>query len=80
MDDQIKEMTLLLLYLNSWEEDRKKVYGPVCRSWKTYRFDLLDRLADEGMLRNSPPSKSVTLTAEGRKQGEILKKKYGIKD
>lgn len=32
MEEQIKELTLLLLYLNSWVE--KEPYGEFHRAWK----------------------------------------------
>ena len=39
MEEQIKELTLLLLYLNSWIE--KEPYGEFHRAWKGYDFDIL---------------------------------------
>lgn len=52
MKDEIKELTLLLMYLSSWEEEgyvyenneiistKKKV------CWKGYSFDILNELVD----------------------------------
>ena len=36
MEEKIKELTLLLLYLNSWIE--KESYGEFYRAWKGYDF------------------------------------------
>lgn len=39
MEERIKELTLLLLYLTSWEE--KNILVEMRRSWKGYDFDIL---------------------------------------
>ena len=39
MEERIKELTLILLYLTSWEE--KNIPGEMRRSWKGYDFDIL---------------------------------------
>ena len=44
MKEQIKELTLLLLYLTSWTE--KEPYGKYQRAWKEYDFDILNNLED----------------------------------
>ncbi|MDZ5473297.1 DUF6429 family protein [Bacillus sp. 31A1R] len=74
MDDKIKELTLLLLYLTSWKE--KSLDGEMRRSWKGYPFETLDELTDEDLIRGSIKSKSVYLTDEGVKEAELLLKKY----
>lgn len=71
---QIKELTLLLLWLTSWEED---VLGAKsCRSWKGYDFSFLDELRDENFIGSSPKSKLVYLTEKGIKTAKQLGKKY----
>ena len=42
MEEQIEELTLLLLYLTSWTE--KEPYGEYQRAWKGYDFDILNKL------------------------------------
>lgn len=74
MDEKIKELTLLLLYLTSWEE--KGLFGDMRRSWKGYPFDALNELTDEDFIRGSIKSKSVYLTEAGMKESEELMKKY----
>jgi hypothetical protein len=74
---ELKELTLLLLYLNSWEE--KVIPGvTVNRSWKTFRFEILDELEAEGLIHGGKKAKSVGITEEGMKAAEKLKGKYLI--
>lgn len=42
MDEAIKELTLLLIYFTSWQEEAASV--KVQRSWKGYTFKILDEL------------------------------------
>jgi Mn-dependent DtxR family transcriptional regulator len=74
MDKTIKELTLLLIYLTSWQEDvgLKKVQ----RSWKGYPFEVLDELNEEGYIDGSKHAKSVYLTEEGLSKVKELMKKY----
>jgi hypothetical protein len=74
MDEKIKELTLLLLYLTSWEE--KDFFGEMRRSWKGYPFEILDELSEEDYIRGSHRSKSVYLTEAGIKEAKSLAEKY----
>ena len=74
MDNEIKELTLLLLYLTSWQEDIG--IAKVHRSWKGYPFDILNELTDGGLIDGSTRSKSVYLTEEGIEKAKILMNKY----
>ncbi|MEQ6375606.1 DUF6429 family protein [Bacillaceae bacterium S4-13-56] len=74
MEEKIKELTLLLLYLTSWKENDLPV--EMRRSWKGYPFDTLNELTDEDLIRGSVRSKSVYLTEAGIKEAEELMKKY----
>ncbi|MEK4870267.1 DUF6429 family protein [Niallia sp. FSL W8-1348] len=74
MEKQIKELTLLLLYLTSWKE--KDFPEEMRRSWKGYPFDVLNEFYDKDLLRGSIKSKSVYLTESGIKESEALVKKY----
>jgi len=74
MEEKIKELTLLLLYLTSWEEeysDRK-----IKRCWKTFRFEVLDELREEGIITGKRKSKSVYLTDKGENLAREIKEKY----
>jgi len=77
MDDKIKELNLLLLYLAGWEEDSTKEPGKkVYRSWKGYLFEVLNELQDDEMIYQFKNGKSVIILDEGRKKAEQLKQKY----
>ena len=77
MEEQIKELTLLLLYLTSWTE--KESYGEYQRAWKGYDFDILNSLEDERLIGGSTnKAKSTYITDEGIKKARELMKKYNI--
>ncbi len=76
MDQDIRDLTLLLLYLTHWQE--KDIDEPIRRSWKGYPWEALDALADEGFINQSKRAKSVYLTVDGIKQAEQLIRKYKI--
>jgi len=63
---QIKDLTLLLLYLTSWEE---KIVSDlkIRRSWKGYDFEILNELQEAGLIEGSFKAKSVALTDKGIK-------------
>lgn len=74
--EQIKDLTLLLLYLNSWTEyDFGQEYQ---RSWKGYNFDDLNQLAEEGYISEGRRSKSVILYETGVKRAITLFDEFGI--
>jgi len=73
MNRQIEELTLLLLYLTSWEEKM----GPNLTSrqaWKNHRFEALDALEEAGYLSQS--RKMIFLSPEGVTQAKLLMEKY----
>ena len=70
----IKELTLLLIYLTSWQEEAGSV--KIQRSWKGYPFEILDELREEGYLTERKTAKSVYLTEEGLDRAKELMKKY----
>lgn len=70
--EQISKLTLLLLYLTSWEERE------VQRSWKGYDFDVLNKLEEEGFIAQSKTAKSVYLTEEGIKATKELEERLSI--
>ncbi|HET7578500.1 MAG TPA: DUF6429 family protein [Bacillales bacterium] len=74
MEQEIKELSLLLLYLTSWEEDMG--FAKMNRSWKGYPFEILNQLNDEGYLSDSRRAKSTYLTEKGSAEAERLKEKY----
>jgi hypothetical protein len=74
LNQMAKELTLLLLYINSWME---KEYGfEYRRSWKGHDFELLNELAEEGMITDSRRSKSVGITKAGEAEAKKFMRKY----
>ena len=78
MEQQIEELTLLLIHLTNWEEDvgTKKNPIKVLQSWTRYPFEVIKSLVDKDDLRGSYRAESVTLTEQGIKRAEQLRKKY----
>ncbi len=62
--EQIRDLTLMLLYLNSFGEDGYR------RSWKGYDFDDLNQLAEDGYISEGRRAKSVVLFDEGIERAE----------
>jgi len=75
IQQQIKELTLLLLWLTCWNE-AKKDESPFYRSWRGYDFGILDELRKEELIGGSYKAKSVYLTEGGIKEAKKLEKKY----
>ena len=82
MEKNIEELTLLLMYLTSWEEEGyvrdqndeiKEDKVKTC--WKGYSFDIINKLTDENYLYFSK-GKSVTITKKGEKLAKELVDKY----
>lgn len=76
MDEKIKELSLLLLYLTSWEDNGD--FMPMKKSWKGYPFHILDELKEADYIRGSNCSKSVYLTEEGIEQAKKIVGKYFV--
>jgi hypothetical protein len=74
-DQTLEDLTLLLIYLTSWEE---KVYGDltVHRAWKGYLFAVLDALEEAGYLNQTRRAKSVTLTETGLEHARVLAARF----
>ena len=71
--EQIKDFTLMLLYLNSFDDDGWR------RSWKGYDFDDLNKLAKEGLISEGQRAKSVVMYNEGIEKARALCVEYGIR-
>jgi hypothetical protein len=76
LQKKIKELTLMLLYLNSWEENELEM--KCRRSWKGYDFDVLNELIEEDLIRGSHKSKSVAICDDGIEKAKELLGEYGI--
>ena len=75
-EQTMTELTLLLLYLASWEEEPFRGAPTIRRSWKTHRFEILDALVEKGLLTSTHRSKSIGFTADGLAKARALQKKY----
>ena len=86
--DTVKDLTLMLMYLTSWEEslvpgirkksDRAGIYPKARICWKGYDFNVLNELTDEGLVNAGGRSKSASFTDEGTAKALELLRKYGI--
>jgi hypothetical protein len=74
-DQIIEDLTLLLLYLTSWEQQVHKDLT-IHRAWKGFRFEALDALEEAAYLNQSRRAKSVTLTEAGIEQPRALAARY----
>ncbi len=84
MEKNIEELTLLLMYLTSWEEDGyvedenglvKEAKIKTC--WKGYSFDVVNKLTNDNILYFSQyRNKSISLTQEGEELAKKLVDKY----
>ena len=86
--DTDKDLTLMLMYLTSWEEnlvpelhekpDRLGFRPQIRRTWKGYDFGILNELTDEGLVNARNRSKSASFTDEGAAKALELLMQYGI--
>lgn len=86
--DTVKDLTLMLMYLTSWEEclvpdlhenpDRPGFRLQIRRTWKGYDFGILNELTDEGLVNARNRSKSASFTDEGVAKALELLKRYEI--
>ncbi|HEY9060657.1 MAG TPA: DUF6429 family protein [Pseudobacteroides sp.] len=74
--EKVKELTLMLLHLTSWEENEFGIQYR--RTWKGYDYGILDELTEEDLIKGGHRSKSVVITDEGMKKAKELLKQYGI--
>ena len=88
--NRIRELTLMLMYLTSWEEHdtpglravKKKELGQyplVRRCWKGYDFHLLHERAEGGLIYDSGRAQPAQITPEGEAEAQRLLEQYGIK-
>lgn len=84
MDQNIEELTLLLMYLTSWEEkgyvkaeDGMPKEAKIKTCWKGYSFDVINKLMENEYLYFSKyKNKSVSLTTKGEELAQKLIEKY----
>jgi hypothetical protein len=85
MKETILEITLLLISLTSWQEEKRhsshkksqdNEVEMVTKAWKGYTFDVVNTLERQGWIRPIPGGKSLFLTDKGKERAEALKAKY----
>ncbi|KPU44632.1 hypothetical protein OXPF_17180 [Oxobacter pfennigii] len=76
LKEEIKELTLMLLYLTSWKENEFGIQ--YLRSWKGYGFGILNELTEEDLIPGSHRSKSVMIADEGIKNARESLKQYDM--
>ena len=70
-EDKVAEVVLALMYLNLWKDGKPPLV--VYRAWKSFPWDALDRLYEQGYIDNPrSKAKSVVLTEEGLRKAEEL--------
>jgi hypothetical protein len=77
MEEKIKDLNLLLMFLTSWEEDSRKNQGEKVRcTWKGYDFKTMNQFADEKLIIQFKDKNLVIMTELGKQKAEQLKKQY----
>jgi hypothetical protein len=75
ISQHIGNLTLMLLYLTSWEEKDLPHWR---KSWKGYDFDVRDQLEGMGLISGNHRAKSLYLSKAGIEAAVKLLKEYGI--
>ena len=77
----IKELTLLLMYLNRFTEEKDFKTAKDFYAWKGYNFDIINKLDDEDFISQGKyRNKSVYITEKGIEEAKKLLEKSKIKD
>jgi hypothetical protein len=82
MEEKLSELTMLLIYLNSREETKtqtrtgkKTKEVKILKSWVHYKYEILEELQNQGLIRRTPGARSLTVSEKGKQAAEELKKK-----
>lgn len=78
MNETVKELTLILMYLTSFYDSKMAKELDVRSAWKGYDFDILNQLNEEDLAVGKAHNKSVCLTQEGIELAKQLCQKYNI--
>ena len=76
----IRELTLMLMYLTSWEERDTPEMRAVKKKEleKGYDHDLLNKLSEEGLINAAGRTYPALITPEGEAEARKLLAQYGI--
>jgi hypothetical protein len=77
MDQKLLDLSLLLMYLSGWEEDKRNTStGEKCfKAWVYYKYEILTELQNQGLIRFTPVGKTLTVLEKGKQAALELKKK-----
>ena len=80
MDPRLLDLSLLLIYLTGWEEDKRngKPGEKIFFSWSQFQFKILNKLQEQKMLVQTPKGKILILTENGKRKAEEIKQKLAI--
>ena len=73
----LEELTLLVIYLSSWEEELAPDLT-VRQAWKGYLFEVLDVLEEQGYISQTRRAKSLALTEKGVLKAREIRERYGL--
>ncbi|QQS87978.1 DUF6429 family protein [Fusobacterium canifelinum] len=77
----IKELTILLMYLNRFTDEKDFKTAKDFYAWKGYDFNIINELDDEDFIyQGKYRNKSVYITEKGIEEAKKLLEKYKIKD
>ena len=78
MEQQIKELTLLLAYLTSWDDKDRLTKQENKKSLKGYDFGILNKLYEEEYIYQENKDKYFIWEEKGIVEAERLIEKYNI--
>lgn len=78
MEEQIKELTLLLGYLTSWNDKDRLINEEFQKSWKGYDFGILNKLTEEGYIYQENRKKYFIWEKKGIEEAKRIMKKYNM--
>lgn len=80
----VHDLTLALIYLTRFLEERGKKTdfweAREFKAWKSYDWDALDQLDEEGYVIDRHGNKSLRLTEEGTQKAKEILERLGISD
>ncbi|MCD8306861.1 MAG: DUF6429 family protein [Clostridia bacterium] len=82
-EDAMHDLTLALIYLSRFTEEKSFKDAKEFHAWKAYDFNVLNRLEDEDLIsQGSRPykNKSVYITDTGLGKARQILEQYGIED
>jgi predicted transcriptional regulator len=76
MDQFLKDLNMVVLYLSGWEEESERHPGEIIfRAWRGYLFEILDELEKDGLIYQHHQVNSVILTSKGIERAKMIREK-----